>query len=181
MEPKNDGHKKEFPFPGISGSMLNFRGVFSHFKLALNGMAPNISSLTTLDDLDWLVVEPTHLKNMIVKLGSSSPNRDENKTYLKPPPINTSSSEWLRSYDLSTGSHETRGWALMLRCCAHGAKGKMVQNSQLTGAPSTKCFFFWLGTLTWNIKFLKMKTRSSTSCFFHSLSHEVAPSSDHKI
>ena len=23
--------------------------------------------------LDWLVVEPTHLKNMIVKLGSSSP------------------------------------------------------------------------------------------------------------
>ena len=28
----------------------------------------------------------THLKNMIVKLGSSSPNRRENKKYLKPPP-----------------------------------------------------------------------------------------------
>ena len=24
-------------------------------------------------DLNWLVVEPTHLKNMIVKMGSSSP------------------------------------------------------------------------------------------------------------
>ena len=33
----------------------------------------------------WLVVEPTHLKNMLVKLGLSSPNRDENKKYLKPP------------------------------------------------------------------------------------------------
>ena len=34
-----------------------------------------------------LVVEPTHLKNMrTVKMGSSSPNRDENKKYLKPPP-----------------------------------------------------------------------------------------------
>jgi len=29
-----------------------------------------------------MVVEPTHLKNMLVKLGSSSPNRDENKRYL---------------------------------------------------------------------------------------------------
>ena len=28
----------------------------------------------------------TPLKNMIVKMGSSSPNRGENKTYLKPPP-----------------------------------------------------------------------------------------------
>ena len=27
----------------------------------------------------WLVVEPTHLKNMLVKMGSSSPNRDEHK------------------------------------------------------------------------------------------------------
>ena len=34
----------------------------------------------------WLVVEPTHLKHMLVKLGSSSPNRGENKTYFKPPP-----------------------------------------------------------------------------------------------
>ena len=29
---------------------------------------------------------PTHLKNMLVKMGSSSPNRSENKTCLKPPP-----------------------------------------------------------------------------------------------
>ena len=36
--------------------------------------------------VNWLVVEPTHLKKMLVKLGSSSPNRGENKRYLKPPP-----------------------------------------------------------------------------------------------
>ena len=30
----------------------------------------------------WLVVEPTHLKNMLVKLGSSSPGRGEHKKYL---------------------------------------------------------------------------------------------------
>ena len=35
---------------------------------------------------NWLVVS-THLKNMIVKMGSSSPSRDENKkNLLKPPP-----------------------------------------------------------------------------------------------
>ena len=34
----------------------------------------------------WLVVEPTHLKNMIVKLVVSSPSRGENKKCLKPPP-----------------------------------------------------------------------------------------------
>ena len=34
----------------------------------------------------WLVVEPTHLKKMLVKLGSSSPNRCEHKKCLKPPP-----------------------------------------------------------------------------------------------
>ena len=39
-----------------------------------------------LDMVYWLVVEPTHLKNMIVKLGSSSPGRGENIKYLKPPP-----------------------------------------------------------------------------------------------
>ena len=37
-------------------------------------------------ELRWLVVEPTPLKNMLVKMGSSSPNRGENKRYLKPPP-----------------------------------------------------------------------------------------------
>jgi len=30
----------------------------------------------------WLVVEPTHWKNMLVKMGSSSPTRDENNKYL---------------------------------------------------------------------------------------------------
>ena len=29
--------------------------------------------------INWLVVETTPLKNMLVKMGSSSPNRDENK------------------------------------------------------------------------------------------------------
>ena len=32
-----------------------------------------------------LMVEPTHLKNMLVKLGSSSPSRGENTKYLNPP------------------------------------------------------------------------------------------------
>ena len=36
-------------------------------------------------DVLWLMVEPTHLKNMLVKMGSSSPNRGENRKYLKPP------------------------------------------------------------------------------------------------
>ena len=34
----------------------------------------------------WLVVEPTHLKNMIVKLDHFPNFRGENKKYLKPPP-----------------------------------------------------------------------------------------------
>ena len=34
---------------------------------------------------DWLVVEPTHLKNMLVKLDHETPGKDENKQYLKPP------------------------------------------------------------------------------------------------
>jgi len=33
-----------------------------------------------------LVVEPTHLKNMLVKLDRFPRVRDENKKYLKPPP-----------------------------------------------------------------------------------------------
>ena len=39
--------------------------------------------------LNWLVVEPTHLKNMLVKMGSSSPSRDEHenkKIFELPPP-----------------------------------------------------------------------------------------------
>ena len=35
--------------------------------------------------MTWLVVEPTHLKN-ISQNGKSSPNRGENKQKLKPPP-----------------------------------------------------------------------------------------------
>ena len=31
------------------------------------------------------MVEPTHLKNMLVKFDHETPGRDENKTYLKPP------------------------------------------------------------------------------------------------
>ena len=38
-------------------------------------MHPKLNS----SPLNWLVVEPTHLKNMLVKMGSSSPNRGENK------------------------------------------------------------------------------------------------------
>ena len=34
----------------------------------------------------WLVVEPTHLKNMLVKLEIFPNFRGENKKYLKPPP-----------------------------------------------------------------------------------------------
>ena len=37
----------------------------------------------------WLVVEPTPLKNMLVKLGSSSLNRGEHEKCLKPPPSYT--------------------------------------------------------------------------------------------
>ena len=36
-------------------------------------------------ELYWLVVEPTHLKN-ISQNGNLPQSRDENKTYLKPPP-----------------------------------------------------------------------------------------------
>ena len=34
----------------------------------------------------WLVVEPTHLKNMLVKMGIFPKDRGENKKYLKRPP-----------------------------------------------------------------------------------------------
>jgi len=38
----------------------------------------------------WLVVEPTYLKNMIVKMGSSSPIFGvQTKKYLKPPTSHT--------------------------------------------------------------------------------------------
>ena len=34
---------------------------------------------------NWLMVEPTHLKNMLVKLDHESPGRGKNKKHLKPP------------------------------------------------------------------------------------------------
>ena len=40
--------------------------------------------IKTQKTIIWLVVEPTHLKN-ISQNGSSSPGRDENKKYVKPP------------------------------------------------------------------------------------------------
>ena len=36
--------------------------------------------------VSWLVVEPTHLKNMLVKMGIFPNFRGENKKCLKPPP-----------------------------------------------------------------------------------------------
>ena len=48
--------------------------------------APKSVSFIVTMKVIWLVVEPTHLKH-ISQIGSSSPNRDENKKCLKPPPI----------------------------------------------------------------------------------------------
>ena len=103
--------------------------------------------------------------------------------YLKPPP-----SWWIRQaqngWEVTTCPPENP-WDERLGPHGSGVVRtarleKLVQNSQLTGAPSTKVFFdleHWLGTfdlehwfrnLTWNIfiEFLKMKTRSQvTSCF----------------
>jgi len=41
------------------------------------------------EDETWLVVEPTHLKNMLVKLETFPNFRGEKKQYLKPPPTNS--------------------------------------------------------------------------------------------
>ena len=50
----------------------------------------NLSERTSLPNKKksyiYLVVEPPHLKNMLVKMGSSSHNRGEHEKYLKPPP-----------------------------------------------------------------------------------------------
>ena len=58
----------------------------------------------------WLVVEPTPLKNMLVKMGSSSPNRGENKKCLKPP----SSHEFCSNHEIHiswmVGRIEVTGW-----------------------------------------------------------------------
>ena len=48
----------------------------------------------------WLVVEPIPLKNMLVKMGSSSPNKDEHKKYLKPPGSNPFPSLYLTKQKL---------------------------------------------------------------------------------
>ncbi len=44
------------------------------------------TQVTNLKVDSQVVVEPTHLKNMLVKLDHFPKDRDENKTYLKPPP-----------------------------------------------------------------------------------------------
>ena len=58
----------------------------------------------------WLVVEPTPLKNMLVKMGSSCPNRGENKKCLKPP----SSHEFCSNHEIHinwmVGRIEATGW-----------------------------------------------------------------------
>ena len=46
---------------------------------------PKDKSADWLTILLWLVVEPTPLKKYARQKGESSPNRGENKTYLKPP------------------------------------------------------------------------------------------------
>ena len=49
--------------------------------------------------LYWLVVEPTHLKNMLVKLGSFPQVGFKIKKYLKPPPSILVSEEFVFSHD----------------------------------------------------------------------------------
>ena len=44
-----------------------------------------MTAIPTRGDEDWLVVESTHPKNMLLKLDHFPNDRDENKTYLKPP------------------------------------------------------------------------------------------------
>ena len=65
---------------------------FSHFSPQHPPVtiAPRARPGKLLKDLKkiWLVVEPTHLNNMLVKMGSSSPNWGEHKKCLKPPPRN---------------------------------------------------------------------------------------------
>ena len=48
----------------------------------LTSVGKNWREFQGLTNMVWLVVEPTPLKNMLVKLGSCSPNRDEHKKYL---------------------------------------------------------------------------------------------------
>ena len=54
-----------------------------------------------LNTWSWLVVEPTHLKNMLVKLDHETPNRDETKTSLK---NHLGHGSWLSSTFFSFGS-----------------------------------------------------------------------------
>ena len=58
-------------------TVLKSQGIFR--KIHWRYGSWNDSCSFAASTLDWLVVEPTHLKNMNVKLGSSSPSRGEKK------------------------------------------------------------------------------------------------------
>ena len=53
----------------------------------------------------------THLKNMLVKMGSSSPSRGENKKSLKPPP----SYVWIFGTKILQSSQQQHTWMISLR------------------------------------------------------------------
>ena len=104
--------------PNPIGSMY---GIFTYIwlmfmvnvgKYTLHGSYGNWKKKIIFPTFIWLVVEPTHLKNMLVKMGSSSPNRGENKKYLKPPP----SHDCVPSYSshIPSQSLTTKGpWKMM--------------------------------------------------------------------
>ena len=57
-------------------------------KIPMRSSVEVLPPLPTSQSLksSWLVVEPTHVKNMLVKMGSSSPNRGQNKKIFELPP-----------------------------------------------------------------------------------------------
>ena len=61
--------------------------IFSYFQLVTTSQrCHHFCRMYVFNNSYWLVVEPTHLKNTLVKLGSSSPNRDEHKKIFELPP-----------------------------------------------------------------------------------------------
>ena len=108
MEPKNRPFRKENDLPNLQGIMfhvnlpgcnpvtLRNRRVFSSFYFrearrfhrleaaaCLLGSDAGHSSVKFKSCSSWWLNQP-HLKNMLVKLDHETPNRDENKIYLKP-------------------------------------------------------------------------------------------------
>ena len=55
-------------------------------KLNTTNILESFDTNINLEIESYLVVEPTSLKNLLVKLGSSSPNRGENKQMFELPP-----------------------------------------------------------------------------------------------